>query len=154
LKKIHLHFHRIHRRGACAGIALAIIAMGLLWRSALLHLPFPLWKYGGSALWAAAVYWLVAVFLPSARSVAIAAVAGLFALVVELTRLIHFPAFDAFRQSFAGQLTLGRIFSLRNILAYWVAIALAAWFDTLKRPGRRHGLAPRFAPPRRSNHPR
>ena len=133
---IHIHLHHIHRRTACACIALATIAAGLLWRMALLHLPFLLWKYGGSVLWAMAVYWLVAFLLPRAHPAVLAALACLFALVVELSRLSHSPTLEAFRQTFAGQLVLGRIFSPRNILAYWIAIFLAASFDAIKKPGR------------------
>jgi hypothetical protein len=136
-----------HRRTTCAIVTLTTIATGLIWRMAPLHLPYPLWKYGGSALWAIAVYWLIACLLPNARPIALAALACLFALAVEFSRLIPSPSLDGFRLTLPGRLILGRIFSPRNILAYWIAIVLAALFDTIKNPGRRPAPTPHSAPP-------
>ncbi len=127
----------LERRAACTIFALATMAIGIVWRMAPLHLPFFLWKYGGSALWAIAVYWLIALLLPAARAITVAALACLFALAVELSRLIHSPTLDAFRHTLAGKLILGSIFSARNILAYWIAIFLASIFDAFRSPGRR-----------------
>jgi Protein of unknown function (DUF2809) len=56
-------------------------------------------------------------------------VAAVVAAVVEFSRLWHVPAVDAFRLTLAGRLLLGRFFSLKNIVAYWLAIALAAMVD-------------------------
>jgi hypothetical protein len=117
-------------------LALATIFAGLIWRMAPLHLPYFFWKYGGSALWAIAVYWLIAFLLPSARPVLLFAVACLFALAVELSRLIPSPALETFRLTLAGRLILGSIFSPRNILAYWLGIFLVAVLDSFKLRGR------------------
>jgi Protein of unknown function (DUF2809) len=106
-----------------------------------LHLPFFLWKYGGSALWAIAVYWMIAFLLPNVRSTILASLSCLFALAVELSRLVPSPALEAFRETLAGRLILGSIFSPRNILAYWLAIFLAALVDNFKAPGRHHQVA-------------
>jgi hypothetical protein len=126
----------IERRAACAIFALAATLTGIVWRMAPLHLPFFLWKYGGSALWAIAVYWLIALLLPATRTITLSALACLFALGVEFCRLIQSPTLDAFRHTLAGKLILGSIFSPRNILAYWIAIFLAAIFDAVRRPDR------------------
>jgi hypothetical protein len=125
------------RRVTSAALALATILTGLIWRMAPLHLPYFLWKYGGSALWAIAVYWVVAFLLPNASPILLAALACLFALAVELSRLIPSPTLEAFRLTLAGRLILGSIFSPRNILAYWIAIFLAAVLDSSKLRGRK-----------------
>ncbi len=121
------------RRRSLLSLALlaACTIAGLLWRMAPLGLPWFLYKYGGSMLWAAAVYWLIASILPHAAPKRVALLAALVALAVELSRLFHTPAFDAFRLTLAGRLLLGRFFSLRNIAAYWLAIALTGLLDTL-----------------------
>jgi hypothetical protein len=59
----------------------------------------------------------------------VAAAACLIALIVELSRLLHTPWLDAFRISLAGRLLLGRFFSVWNIVAYWIAIGVAAIVD-------------------------
>jgi hypothetical protein len=127
-----------NRRATCAILALATILTGLIWRMAPLHLPFFLWKYGGSALWAFAVYWMIAFLLPNTSPIKLAAVACLFALAVEFSRLIPSPTLEAFRKTLAGRLILGSIFSPLNIVAYWLSIFLAAFFDRVKAPGRRN----------------
>lgn len=121
--------HRARRRNFCAAIALGLIPLGIAWRLAPLHLPPFLYKYGGSVLWAAMVYWLVAAFFPRLNPVRIAGLAGVIAALVEFSRLYHSPALDAFRITLAGKLILGRFFSLKDVLAYWLAILACAAID-------------------------
>ena len=117
------------RRVTYAVLLLITVVAGLVWRMVPLGLS-PFWfKYGGSALWAMAVYWLIAACLPRLSAVGLSCVAGVVAAVVEFSRLWHVAAVDAFRVTLAGQLLLGRFFSLKNIAAYWVAIALAGLLD-------------------------
>lgn len=111
------------------GFAAAILAAGLVLRLVPMGLPHPLVKWGGSLLWAAMVYWLVAALMPHARVAAAASVAGTIACLVELSRLYHSPGLDAFRLTRAGILLLGRVFSPWHFPAYWAAIAVAAGFD-------------------------
>ena len=113
----------------------ASLLAGLVWRMAPLHLPFFLWKYGGSALWAIAVYWLIAALLPGTPPRALALLAAAVALAVELSRLIESPPLETFRLTLAGRLILGRIFSPRNIVAYWTAIFATTLLDRLAKPG-------------------
>ena len=110
-------------------IALALIPVGIAWRLAPLHLPPFLYKYGGSVLWAAMVYWIVAAILPRFSPFKVAALAAIVAVLVEYSRLIHTPALDAFRVTLAGKLVLGRFFSLKDILAYLLAILVCATVD-------------------------
>lgn len=114
----------------------ATILAGLILRFAPLHLPYFLWKYGGSALWAVTVYWLLASLLPRARPRTLAILAAILSLVVEFSRLIPSPTLEAFRLTLAGKLLLGRIFSPRNIVAYWLAILAITLIDGLSYSGR------------------
>jgi Protein of unknown function (DUF2809) len=120
------------RRSITALILLLLtIPIGLAVRFLPLHLPWFLYKYLGSILWAAALYWFLATLLPKLRPIAIATLAILIATLLELSRLTPIAPIDAFRQTFAGKILLGRYFSLKNIAAYVVAIALAATLDHL-----------------------
>jgi len=110
-------------------ILLITIPIGLAVRLLPLHLPWFLYKYLGSTLWAIALYWFLATLLPKLRPRAIATIAILIAILLELSRLIPIAPIDAFRQTFAGMIFLGRYFSLKNIAAYILAIALAATAD-------------------------
>jgi hypothetical protein len=126
------------RRAVCLILMLLATIAGLIWRMAPLHLPWFWFKYGGSALWAIAVYWLVAAILPRSQAAILGLLAAAVALAVEFSRLIPSPALEAFRITLAGRLILGRFFSPRNIAAYWLAILAAATLDSLTRPGRRN----------------
>jgi hypothetical protein len=117
------------RRAFAAAIAVGLIPIGVAWRMAPLHLPPFFYKYGGSVLWAAMVYWALAGLLPRLWPLRLAGVAWVVSAVVELSRLYHAPALDAFRVTPAGKLILGRFFSVWDIAAYWLAIALVAALD-------------------------
>ena len=115
---------------------LLVIVLGLALRrfGYAVDLPFIVVKYGGSALWGAMVYLLLALFFDRLRPAAVAITALCVAISVELFRLYHTPWLDAFRLTTAGALLLGRIFSLWNILAYAIGIAVASMFDPARRP--------------------
>jgi hypothetical protein len=126
------------RRVTYTVLLLISVVAGLVWRLVPLDLS-PFWfKYGGSALWAMALYWLIAICLPRLSAAGLSCLAGVVAAVVEFSRLWHVPSIDGFRLTLAGRLLLGRYFSLKNIAAYWLAIALAAVLDRwLVRSGSR-----------------
>jgi hypothetical protein len=119
----------MNRRGLYFAIAFVTLVVGLIWRFVLLGLPPFLFKYGGSVLWAAMIYWLAALIAPRARRVRLALIAAVIATAVELFKLVHTPALDAFRLTFAGKVILGRYFYLSDFLAYYLAIATAAFID-------------------------
>jgi hypothetical protein len=123
-------------RRSITTLALLIITIpiGLAVRLLPLHLPWFLYKYLGSTLWAIALYWFLATLLPKLRPRALATIAILIATLLELSRLIPIVPIDAFRETFSGKILLGRYFSLKNIAAYLLAIALAATFDHLFLP--------------------
>lgn len=117
-------------------ILLITIPIGIAWRKLPLGLPWFFFKYGGSFLWAVALYWFIATLFPRLYPKAVAAIAAAAALAVEFSRLVPQPTIDAFRLTLPGQLTLGRYFSFKNIVAYLIAIAVTALFDRQFHPGR------------------
>ena len=90
-------------------------------------LPFVVVKFGGSMLWAAMVYWILAAVRPSAGDIAWNA--SLLATAIEFFKLYHAPTLDSFRRTLPGMLLLGRYFSWWDIVAYIAAIALVAFAD-------------------------
>ena len=118
-----------HRTTSCLLLLLITIPLGLAVRFLPLHLPWFLYKYLGSTLWAIALYWLLATLLPKLRPLSIATLAISIATLLEFSRLIPIAPIDAFRLTLAGQILLGRYFSLKNIAAYILAIALIAILD-------------------------
>jgi hypothetical protein len=127
------------RRVQYAWLLVVTIALGLAWRMLPLGFSFFWFKYGGSVLWAGALYWLIALGFPRYRSVGLGVSAGIVSAVLEFSRLWHVDTLDAFRLTLAGRLLLGRYFSLKNILAYWLGIALAVAVDewVVRRRGTR-----------------
>ena len=123
----------MNRRAASLLIAVITLVTGLVWRFVLTGLPPFLYKYGGSVLWAAMIYWLAAFVCPAARPLRLALVTALIATAVETFKLVHTPALDAFRLTFAGKVLLGRYFYYSDYVAYYLAIAAAAWADTAMR---------------------
>ena len=119
-----------------ACLCLSIIVSGLALRGFGRGLGLPAFfvKYGGSVLWGAMVFFLVAMAAShrSRRSIALISVA--IAVCVELFRLVHAPWLDAFRLTTTGALLLGRIFSPWDMLAYGVGIGLAVWLDRFATP--------------------
>ena len=94
-----------------------------------LGLPWFLYKYLGSLLWAIALYWFLAAILPKLRPRAVATIAIVIATLLELSHLVPIAPIDAFRLTFAGKILLGRYFSIKNIAAYILAITLTATLD-------------------------
>ena len=108
---------------------MAVIAAGLALRLVSFGLPVFVVKYGGSVLWAAMVYLLLAALQPRRKAWVLGLAAAIFATLVELSRRYHSPGLDAFRLTLAGKLLLGRVFSAWHFLDYWVAIACIAVVD-------------------------
>lgn len=87
----------MHRSLTTLILLLITIPIGLAVRFLPLHLPWFLYKYLGSILWAIALYWFLATLLPKLRPPALATLAIIIATVVELSRLIPIAPIDAFR---------------------------------------------------------
>jgi hypothetical protein len=108
---------------------LVTVMAGLAVRMAPLGLPAVVVKYGGSMMWAVMIYWIVSTALARWRLPVVVTIAGAIATAVEFFKLYHSPGMDAFRLTLTGMIVLGRYFSVRDIVAYWVAIGLAVWVD-------------------------
>lgn len=123
-----MHLDQRSRRIGLVLAAILVIILGLSLRAYgyRLGLPFLIVKYGGSLLWGAMVYLLIAATLPRQKTRIVWPLATALAIAVELLRLVHTPWLDAFRETTAGALLLGKVFSPWNILAYTLGITLAA----------------------------
>ncbi len=88
-----------------------------------------LYKYGGSAMWAILLYWIVAALLPATGAMRLAWISCTLAALVEFSRLHHSAVEDHFRATLAGRLLLGRYFGFANIAAYFLAILCCATCD-------------------------
>lgn len=119
----------LSRRLICGALLAITVPVGLAWRFAPLHLPPFAYKYGGSALWAMGLYWLLAMLLPRARPITVALGAANVSIAVELFKLVRDPAIDHFRTTFTGKVLIGRYFTFGAIIAYLLAIACAALLD-------------------------
>ena len=128
----------MHRSITSLILLLITIPIGLAVRLLPLGLPWFLYKYLGSILWAVALYWFLTAILPKLRPIAIATIAILIATLLELSRLIPIAPIDAFRLTFAGKILLGRYFSIKNIAAYILAIAFIAALDSSSHFGRQN----------------
>lgn len=107
----------------------ATLLLGLAVRFAPLGLPQPVTKYGGSALWALMIYWIVAALLRARSPITAGLVTWLLTTAVELFKLVHTPTLDRFRLSLAGILLLGRFFSVTDLVAYAAAILAGVLVD-------------------------
>jgi Protein of unknown function (DUF2809) len=117
------------RRWLCAAIILLLIPVGLVCRFVPIGLPQVIVKYGGSFLWAAAVYWFIALLLPRQRPLILGPIALVVTTAVEFFKRIQSHNLDIFRDTFFGKVLLGRYFSYTDIAVYWIAIACAMWID-------------------------
>ena len=131
-------------RASALGTAVALMAAGLALRmvprAVGWHLPLPLHHYGGGFLWGGLVYALVAAARPPRCRRPACLVATLAIIVaVEMFRLVHASAVDAFRLTVVGQWLLGRVFAPMNIVvdglgAVVVAVALGPLPCPTSRP--------------------
>jgi hypothetical protein len=92
-------------------------------------LPWGVSKYGGSALWAVMIYWVLALASPQWRPLKLGAIAAGTSIAVEFGKLYRSPGMDAFRLTLAGKLLLGRFFSGWDIVAYLAGIGIVTAFD-------------------------
>jgi hypothetical protein len=110
-----------------------LVPLGLVCRFVPIGLPGWAVKYGGSSFWAAMVYWLMAMLLPGVRSGWTGVVAAMVSAGVEFFKLVQTPGLDAFRDTIAGKLLLGRYFGWMDIAVYWIAVGISVWIDWMAR---------------------
>lgn len=107
----------------------ATIAIGLAWRSQLSPLTPFLKKYGGVALWAMMLYWIVRCSAPSMRKWTSAALTLAISFLVEIAQLYHAPWIDAIRATRLGAAILGSVFHWPDFPAYTAGVILALLLD-------------------------
>jgi hypothetical protein len=112
-----------------AVLALAVIAVGLLWRSKFTPLPPSLSKYGGDALWALMVFVGFGFLFPRASTLIVALLALTFSWGVEFSQLYHAPWIDALRATLPGRLVLGSTFNWPDLPAYALGVGIGAWAE-------------------------
>jgi beta-N-acetylhexosaminidase len=108
---------------------MVLIPVGLVWRFAHLGLPQFWFKYGGSVLWAAMIYWVIAAVLPGWRPWRVGIVAAGVACAVEGLKLYHAGWLEAFRMTLAGKVLIGKYFSGWDVVAYLLAIGVVVAVD-------------------------
>lgn len=117
------------RRAVHALAAVAVVGLGLIWRSHFLHLPPFMKKYGGDALWALLVFVLIRFFRPQMNVVRSVLTALCFSVAVEFSQLYHAPWIEAVRITRLGALILGSTFNWPDIPAYAIGILVGLLFD-------------------------
>ncbi len=115
---------------------LAVVGIGLGWRSGHLPLPGFLTKYGGDALWAWMVFLGLTLFFPRSRTLPLAAAALGVAWTVEMLQLHHGAWIETVRSTRLGRLALGTTFNPPDLIAYVAGIVLGAWVDRRVLRGR------------------
>jgi hypothetical protein len=116
-------------RGVYLALVLLTVALGLASRRFAPALPRVVAAYAGDALWAAMVFWLLALARPLARTGWLAAAAFAIAAAVEASQLHRAPWLDTLRDTRAGALALGRGFLWSDLACYAVGVAAAALLD-------------------------
>lgn len=103
-------------------LAVATIALGLLFQQTRDALPFAFADALGDALWALMMYWLVGVAYATPRRLPRAAVALVLCWLVEFSQLYHTPWLDRHRATTLGHLILGSGFDLRDLASYGIGV--------------------------------
>lgn len=116
-----------------AGLALVVVAAGLLWRASFMPLPPVVSKYGGDALWALMVFVGFGFLLPRASTQIIALLALTLSWGVEFSQLYHAPWIDTIRATLPGRLVLGSTFNWPDLPAYALGVGLGAWVEWRRR---------------------
>ncbi|WP_426324960.1 DUF2809 domain-containing protein [Microbacterium sp. E-13] len=126
----------IGRRRLTAGVLLAVtVAAGLL-----VHGLLPddaATDITGDALYAVAAYLAVVLLAPRLPALAAGIIAAAWCVVVELFQLTGLPL--AWGAHFTpAMLVFGTVFDPRDLLVYFLTVALASTVDMLLSPVRRH----------------
>ncbi len=110
-------------------LLLVTIALGLASRR------FPAWQpafvatYAGDALWAAMMFWLLALARPRAATWPLGLMALGIAFAVEMSQLYRAPWLDAIRGTRLGALALGQGFLWSDLVCYAAGVAAAVVLD-------------------------
>lgn len=86
-------------------------------------------RFGGDALWAAAVVWFIALIRRKSASLRIALSALAIAFAIETSQLYHASWIDAIRGTRPGAIMLGQGFLWSDFLSYAVGVLIAGAID-------------------------
>ena len=120
-----------------AAAVIAVIIIGLVWRSGFVTLSTFQSKYGGDALWALMVFFGLGMILNRVKTWSLAIIAVVCAWGVEFSQLLHAPWLDAFRATRFGHLVLGSTFNWPDLPAYALGIGIGVWIELAWRSRRR-----------------
>jgi hypothetical protein len=110
---------------------MATIAAGLGSRAYPTALPDIIARYAGDTLWAAMVFWLLALVCRRWRTALIAAASFAIAVAVETSQTYHAPWIDEIRETRIGGLLLGSDFLWSDLVCYALGIIIAAGIDSM-----------------------
>jgi hypothetical protein len=112
-------------------LVLAVVtgAAGLASRRYPDSLPEFIARYAGDTLWAALVFWLLAIVWRRASPIRLGFVAATIAFIVEFSQLFHSGWIDSLRATAVGGLILGSGFLWSDLACYVVGVGLAAGID-------------------------
>lgn len=123
-----------------AGLLVVTIAAGLASRRFPTVQPDWLARYAGDTLWAAAVFWGLALCASRAATLTLGAGALGIATAVEISQLARVPWLDALRATRVGALVLGQGFLWSDLACYAFGVGAATVVDRAMR-SRRSGQA-------------
>jgi Protein of unknown function (DUF2809) len=121
----------VRHRATYVRVLLLTITMGLGSRRFGAMLPRLVAQYAGDVLWATMVFWLLAIAVPGAARLRLAAAALTVAWAVECSQLYRAPWLDALRATSIGALVLGQGFLWSDLLCYAAGVALAVVLDRM-----------------------
>lgn len=110
--------------------------------------PFAI-RMGAGALWAATIYFVLALLLRSRPHKQVMLAAAVLCAAIEFSKLSHTPALDIFRLTPVGAWVLGRLFAWTNFAAYAAGLAGAFGLDAILGGGLRNPFQPKLRARRR-----
>jgi hypothetical protein len=109
-------------------VAIAVI-LGIGSRHFRRILPAFVAAYAGDTFWALAAFAAIALIVPRASTWRVAALAFLFAVLIEVSQLYHAPWIDVIRDTTLGALVLGHGFLWSDLVCYAVGVGAGALVD-------------------------
>ena len=122
-------------------LACLTIGAGLASRRFPAFLPEFVARYAGDTLWAAMVFWVLALGWRRASTSRLAASALAVAVAVECSQLYRAAWIDSIRETRIGALVLGSGFLWSDLVCYAVGVGLAVVLDKLLAGALRGSLA-------------
>lgn len=117
-------------------LLVATVAAGLASRAYPTWQPAVVARFAGDTLWAAMLFWILALVRPRGSTLRLGLAALVIATAVELSQLYSAPWVETIRQSRLGALALGRGFLWSDLACYGVGVGLAMVLDAMLRRGR------------------